>query len=90
MQDATFIASLASRDLLPGDTSSKIEGLSTTPDKALYLLNHIIKPSIHTGDTDCFNALLSIMEECEYKHIKKLAAEIKSKIDGNPHYVANK
>ena len=83
MQDNTFIAKLNTQNLLPGDTGSKIEGQSNSSDKASYFLKTIIEPSIDIDKGDNFNKLLFVMEECDYSHIKHLASEIRSMIDGN-------
>ena len=82
MDDSTFIAKLTTNKLLPGDTGGKIEAQSTLADKASYFLNHIIKPSLDVGIVDSLNRLLSVMEQCDYDHIKQLALEIKSAIEG--------
>ena len=87
MNDNTFIAKLNTQNLLPGDTESKIEGKSTPIDKASYFLNNIIKPSIDLDNGDCFNKLLSVMEQCGYDYIKQLASEIRSAIEGNVDYI---
>ena len=83
MQDNTFIAKLNTQNLLPGDTGSKIEGETNPSAKASYFLKHIIEPSIGIDEGNSFKRLLSVMEECDYDHIKHLASEIRSKINGN-------
>ena len=82
MDDSTFIAKLATKKLLPGDIGSRIEAQLTAADKASYFLNHTIKPSLDLDDFSSFDRLLSVMEQCEYDHITKLALEIRSRIDG--------
>ena len=82
MDDSTFIAKLITNKLLSGDTGEKIEAQSTPADKASYFLNHMIKPSLDLGNVDSFNRLLSVMKQCDYGHIKQLALEIKSAIEG--------
>ena len=81
MDDALFIVSLSKHQLLPGNTSNKIESLPTQADKALYFLDHVIKPALDIEDTSSFDKLLSIMEQCGYAHVKALACKIKSDID---------
>ena len=81
MDDSHFIANLSTRQLLPGDIESKIEALPTQSDKASYFLNHVIKPALDIEDISDFHELLSIMQNCGYKHVQKLATTIKSKID---------
>lgn len=83
MQDSIFVAKLTRQKLLPGDSKRSIEGQLTPTEKASYFLDNVIKPSIEIGSADSFDALLSVMEQCEYDHIEKLAVEIKSKIYGN-------
>ena len=85
MDDTLFTVSLSKRQLLPGNTSDKIETLSTQADKALYFLNHVIKPALDIDDTSSFDDLISVMEHCGYTHVKKLACEIKSEIDKASH-----
>ena len=81
MNDTLFIVSLSKHQLLPGNTSNKIESLPTQADKALYFLDHVIKPALDIEDTSSFDKLLSIMEQCGYAHVKTLACKIKSDID---------
>ena len=81
MDDAVFITELTKCKLLPGDTSSQLEALPTQAKKALYFLNHVIKPALDIEDISNFEHLLSVMEHCGYPHVEKLACEIKSEID---------
>ena len=50
MDDTLFIVSLSKHQLLPGNTSNKIETLPTQADKVLYFLNHVIKPALDIED----------------------------------------
>ena len=86
MDDSIFIAQLTTNGLLPGDTGRSIEAKSTPADKASYFLNHITKPSLDIGNVNSFNILLSVMEQCEYNHVKELALEIKSSIESTVMY----
>ena len=81
MDDVLFTTQLSNHNLLPGNTSNRIGSLPTQPDKASYFLNHVIKPALDIDDVSSFNSLLSVMEHCDYAHVKKLACEIKSEID---------
>ena len=81
MKDAIFISKLLKYELLPGDINDEVEALPTRGRKALYLLNHVIKPALATNDTSSFDNLLSVMKRCDYTYVKKLAIEIKSEID---------
>ena len=80
MNDTLFIAKLFSYKLLPGDTNNQLEALSTPGKKAFYLLNHVIKPALDTDDSSSFDNLLSVMNDCDYDHVRKLACEIRSQI----------
>ena len=81
MDDTHFITKLSAKQLLPGDTENKIKVLSTQAEKASYFLNHVIKPSLDIDETSDFDELLSIMQNCGYKHVEKLAITIKCEID---------
>ena len=85
MQDTTFIAKLASKNLLPGDTKSQVKAQSTPVNKASYFLNNIIEPSIDIGDNSSFNKLLLVMDKCGYEHVEHLALEIRLMIKGKAH-----
>ena len=74
MNDSIFIAKLTTNGLLPEDTGRSIEAKSTLADKASYFLNYVIKPSLDIGNVNSFNTLLSVMEQCEYNHVKELAS----------------
>ena len=81
MDDAHFITRLSAQILLPGDTENKIKILPTPAEKALYFLSHVIKPALDIGDTSEFEKLLTIMQNCGYIHVQKLASTIKFEID---------
>lgn len=87
MQDATFIAKLATKNLLPGNTESKIEAESIPVNKASCFLNSVIKPSLDVDNTNSFKRLLSVMKQCEYDFIKELAVEIESVLKGIMRFV---
>ena len=70
MDDVTFIASLYSRDLLPGDTKLVINSLSTQAEKAAYFLDHVIEPLVGFSR---LNKLLEVMENSGYSGLKELA-----------------
>ena len=81
MDDTHFTTKLSAQQLLPGDTENKIKPLSTQADKASYFLNHVIKPALDINETSSFDKLLSIMQNCDYIHVEKLAVTIKCEID---------
>jgi len=83
MNDVLFITKLSAKGLLPGDNRGQIDSLDTPAQKSSYLLYNLIKPSLNIGDVTSFDALLDVMEDCEYQYIQKLAAEIKAEIGGN-------
>ena len=80
MNDVLFIAKLSTENLLPGNTQSLIKSLPTSADKSSYFLSHVIKPSLDIDSTSSFDALLSVMEACEYAHVMTLATQIKDEI----------
>ena len=80
MNDTLFIAKLSTFNLLPGNTNDQLQALPTQADKALYFLNHVIKPALAINDTTSFENLLSAMEQCGYDHVKRIACMIKSQI----------
>ena len=80
MNDALFIAKLSTFNLLPGNTNDQLQALPTQADKALYLLNHVIKRALAIKDTSSFESLLSVMEQCGYDHVKRIACIMKSQI----------
>ena len=83
MDDPIFVAELFSHDLLPGNHYDQVELRSIRAEKAVYFLNHVIKPAIIT-DVDRLNQLLNIMEDSEYSNVKELAQQIRSKLKEKP------
>ena len=81
MNDTFFIAKLSTFNLLPGNINNQLKALPTQPDKAMYLLDHVIKPALATSDTNSFENLLSVMEQCDYDHVRKIACQIKSQMN---------
>ena len=81
MDDSVFIHMLSTHKLLPGDTNDRLEALQIQHDKALYFLNRVIKPVLEIGHTSSFDRLLSVMEQCGYSDVEKLAGKMKSEID---------
>ena len=79
MDDPIFVAELFSHDLLPGDHYDQVESRSTRADKAVYFLNHVIKPAL-TSDVGSFNELLNVMEDSEYPNVKELVLQIRGKL----------
>ena len=81
MNDILFTTQLSKHNLLPGNTSIEIEAMPTQPDKASHFFEHVIKPALDIDDVSNFNSLLSVMEQCDYAHVKNLACKIKSEIN---------
>ena len=81
MEDSLFVTKLCKHKLLPGNTNSKIESLSTAADKSSYFLNRVVKKALDVNDTYSFRKLLSIMKRCGYHHVENLARKVQSKID---------
>ena len=88
MDDPIFVAELFSHDLLPGDLYDQVESRLTRADKAVYFLNHVIKPVL-TTDVGSFNELLNVMEDSEYSNVKELALQIRSKLHEGPVNTGN-
>ena len=79
MDDPIFVAELFSHDLLPGDHYDQVQSRSTRADKAVYFLNHVIKPALTTG-VGSFNELLNVMEDSEYCNVKELTVQIRHRL----------
>ena len=75
MNDAIFIAQLYANGLLPGDLKNQLNlPHRTSADKATLFLDSVIEPSVTSSS---FDKLLNVMEDSEYKHLKKLAEVIR-------------
>ena len=83
MDDVLFVAVLFSSGLLPGNYYNEVDSQPTRAHKAVYFLNHVIKPPITIGDDRSFNKLLNIMEDSKYWNVKELAQQIKSELKIN-------
>ena len=85
MDDAVFIAKLFSNDLLPGDLKNQLKLLHrTSADKAALFLDSVLEPSVTSDGGSSFDKLLSVMEDCEYQHVKELAKQIKNNLRKRP------
>ena len=85
MDDAHFIASLSSKQLLPGDVEDRIKHSQAQADKASYFLHHVIKRALDIGDSSSFKELLSVMQSCGYKHLQTLSDQIEQDINEFEH-----
>ena len=81
MNDAIFMAELYARDLLPDDLKEHIESLPTSAKKSSHFLDHVIKPSVTSGDVSRFDELLNVMEDNQ--GVKELAKLIRDSIGMN-------
>ena len=80
MNDALFIAKLYSCDLLPDDNKEHVQSLPTSANKAMYFLDHVIKPSVTTGVGSSFDQLLNVMEDSGDEVVKELAKLIRTSL----------
>jgi len=64
MDDAYFIASLYSNNLLPGNLKDEVKSKPTRADKVSHFLDKMIEPSIKSGIDTTFYGLLKVMEVC--------------------------
>jgi len=79
MDDATFIATLYSASLLPGNLKAEIKSLPTSADKADYFIDHAIFPNIDNDQTN-LDKLLNVLEKSNNAAVKNVAAEIRRAI----------
>ena len=78
MNDAIFIAQLYANGLLPGDLKNQLNlPHRTSADKAVLFLDSVIEPSVTSDGGSNSDKLLNVMEDSEYKHLKKLAEVIR-------------
>ncbi|XP_065891699.1 uncharacterized protein [Dysidea avara] len=78
MDDNNFVAVLSNCGLLPGNTITSLESLSTSKEKASYFLNNVIKPQLNENDITCFGKLLAVMVSSDNGGLRNLAAMISS------------
>ena len=71
LNDVKFRAKLYSAGLLPGNLWDEIQSKLTAAEKAEHFLHYGIK-----NDTESFRKLLTIMEDYNDDHLKKLAEKI--------------
>ena len=74
MNDVTFLSNLFSVNLLPGNVNDQVKSMSTQADKATYLLDNVIRPSVTIGVGESFNDLI---KNSEYDGVKELAKLIR-------------
>ena len=80
MKNSTFLSQLREYRLLPEGVSTKLELLTTSAEKASYLLDNVIKPDLAVDDT-CFSTLLTIMTLSTLDNVVELAETIKTELD---------
>ena len=88
MDDVHFMTMLSIQKLLPGDMKNKIDALSTQAQKASYFLSHIINPALDIDENSDFENLLTVMQNCDYHDVQRLASTIKLEIDQKKSYVS--
>ena len=80
MQDATFMARLNFKGILPGDAMALVEAKATSADRATYFLDHYIGNKFHDDDSNqSLSELLDLLEHCEHPAVEKVAREMKSR-----------
>lgn len=79
MDDAFFIAELVTHNLLPDNIQDHVRAQPTSADKALYFLDHVIRPSVSSDTGSSFDELLDVMEDSDY-HVNELAKQIRSSL----------
>ena len=81
MKDASFIEDLFKHNLFTGDVN--LELMSTSKEKASYLLDNVIKSELVLGYNKCFVDLLTVMNNSKYDNVKDLAKQIESEFDND-------
>ncbi|XP_065901069.1 protein NLRC3-like isoform X2 [Dysidea avara] len=71
LNDATFIAKLHSKRLLPGDIKAKLKTLGTPAEKATEFLDQVIEPFLKNNDVTPLKKLLTVMEDSGLKRLTK-------------------
>ena len=79
MDDLCFIAGLVVHQILSVDVRFQVQlfSLSTQAEKASYLLDHVIWPSVNNGSDDMLYELLKVMKDSRYNQVRKLATLIR-------------
>jgi len=79
MDDLCFIASLFVYRILSVDVKFQVQlfSLSTQAEKASYLLDHVIWPSVNSGSDDMLYELLKVMKDTRYNQVRELATLIR-------------
>jgi len=81
MDDAVFITTLHSNDLLPGNLKATVQSQPTSVDKALKFLDWAIEPFLKSNNVMPFYKLLTVMQTSDNDNIRRLATTIKSELD---------
>ena len=81
MSDATFVAKLYSRGLLPRELKNQLNLLqSTSANKATLFLDTVIEPSVISDVGSAFDKLLNVMEDSDHENMKELAKLIRTSV----------
>ena len=78
MNDVTFTTALTVKGILPDSVGAHIKSLPTELDKAEYFLKCVISKSLGIDETDELENLITVMEECGFPFVKRLANKMKS------------
>ena len=83
MNDVIFAKTLSRNKILPDNVDAHIKSgsLPTEPDKADYYLKNVIKKSLDIGGTEELEILITVMEKCGYRHVERLAKDMKSDLE---------
>ena len=79
MNDLCFIASLVVHQILSVDVKFQVQlfSLSTQAEKASYLLDNVIWPSVNSGSDDMLYELLKVMKDSRYNQVRELTTLIR-------------
>ena len=80
MKNETFLEELRKHGLLSKDTSTALEKLLTSVERASYFLDNVIKPELVKNDFEGFNHLLNIMIDSKFPNAVELSKNIKSEL----------
>ena len=81
MNDATFVAKLFARGILPRHLRDQLNlPHRTSAEKATLFLNSVIEPSVTSGVGSSFDKLLTVMEDCDHENVKELAKLIRTSL----------
>ena len=80
VKDPIFSEKLLQNGMFSGDVKARVKSQPTDADAAEYFLDHVIQPPLDSGDTGPFEKLLTVMEQFNSQQLKKLASDIRQKL----------